>query len=62
MFSNGQLIFAGLFAITFIAIISLSYKKDQKIHSKNYKGVLYVGITFVIFIILLFIIKYFLKN
>lgn len=62
MFSNGQYLFAGLFVIAFIIIISLSYKKDKNVHSKNYKGVLNVGITFIIFIILLFIIKHFLKN
>lgn len=62
MFSTGQLIFAGLFAVAFIAIIILSYKKDKKLHSKNYKGTKWVLITFITFIIILFIIKQILKN
>ncbi len=62
MFSLGQMIFAGLFVVAFILIIAFSYKKDKKLHSKNYKGVKWIGITFIIFIIVLFIIKYILKN
>jgi len=62
MFSTGQLIFAGVFFIAFVAIIAYTYKKDRKWHQKSYKGVVNVLISFVLFIIILFIIKYFLKN
>jgi len=62
MFSTGQLIFAALFVIVFAVVIALSYKKDKKLHSKNYKGVTWVGIFFVIFIIMLFVIKQMLNN
>lgn len=62
MFSSGQIIFAVLFAIAFIAIIVISYKKDWKLHQKNYKGVKWVGIFFILFLLILFFIKYFLKN
>ena len=62
MFSTGQLIFAGLFFVIFATIIFLMYKKDNKLHSKNYKGVKWVLISFAIFIIFLFLIKSFLKN
>ena len=62
MFSTGQLIFAALFVIVFVAIISLSYKKDKKLHKKNYKGVAWILISFVTFVIFLFLIKHFLKN
>ena len=62
MFSNGQLIFAVLFALTFIVIIVYSYKKDKKLHDKNYKGVKWVGIIFTTFILILFFIKYIVKN
>ena len=62
MFSTGQLIFAALFVVIFIVIISLSYKKDKKLHNRNYKGVAWVLISFVTFIIFLFLIKHFLKN
>jgi len=42
MFSSGQLIFAGLFVIVFVAVIIFSYKKDKKLHLKNYKGVKWI--------------------
>lgn len=62
MFSNGQLIFAVLFALAFLVIIVYSYKKDKKLHDKNYKGVKWVGILFILFILILFAIKYLIKN
>jgi len=62
MFSTGQLIFAALFVIVFAVVIAFSYKKDKKLHAKNYRGVKWIGIFFVIFIILLFVIKQMLKN
>lgn len=62
MFSSGQLIFGALFAIVFITIIVFTYKKDLKLHQKNYKGVKWVAFFFLIFLASLFIIKYFLKN
>ena len=62
MFSTGQLIFAALFFIAFVVIIAFSYRKDKKLHKKNYQGVIWILLSFIIFIIILFIIKYFLKN
>ncbi len=62
MFSNGQIIFAALFAIVFVTVIVFMYKKDKKVHSQNYKGVKWVGILFIIFLAILFSIKYLLKN
>nr|WP_246200183.1 hypothetical protein [Maribacter luteus] len=62
MFSTGQLIFAILFIIVFAIIITGTYKKDKKLHNKNYKGVKWVGIIFIIFLTILFIIKFLLKN
>ncbi len=62
MFSTGQIVFALLFAIGFITIIVFSYKKDKKLHSKNYKGVEWVAAGFIIFIIILFCIKHLLKE
>ncbi|WP_081209671.1 hypothetical protein [Salegentibacter sediminis] len=57
MFSTGQLIFAALFLIAFVAIITFSYRKDTKLHKKYYKGSIYVLIGFIAFIILLFFLK-----
>ncbi|TMM53165.1 hypothetical protein FEE95_19030 [Maribacter algarum] len=62
MFSSGQLIFAAFFVIVFAVIIVFTYQKDKKLHLSNYKGVKWVALTFLIFILLLFIIKYLLKN
>lgn len=62
MFSTGQLIFAVLFFLAFVVVVTLSYKKDKKLHRKNYKGVVWILVSFITFIIILFIIKYFLKN
>lgn len=62
MFTTGQLIFAALFFIAFVVIIIYSYRKDIKLHRKYYKGTFYVLIGFLLFIALLFVIKYFLKS
>ncbi len=55
------MIFAAIFAVSFIAIITFSYLKDKKLHAKNYKGVKWVAITFMIFLVILFCIKFMLK-
>ena len=62
MFSTGQITFAILFAVGFIAIIIFSYSKDKQLHLKNYKGVKWVALAFTLFIIALFLIKYVLKR
>lgn len=61
-FSTGQLIFAGLFFVVFVAVIIFSYRKDLKLHRKNYSGTLYILGGFIAFILLLFVIKHFLKG
>lgn len=62
MFSTGQIIFAILFAIVFVIIIVFSYKKEKQQHLKNFKGVKWVAIVFLAFILILFLIKSMLKN
>ncbi len=62
MFSTGQLIFAGLFLITFIVIMVFSYRKDILIHQKFYKGSYKVLLAFLLFIAMLFVIKITLKR
>jgi len=61
MFSDGQWIFAGLFAVAFVVIIAISYRKDLKLHKKYYKGSLNVLLGFLIFIAFLFVIKTYLR-
>lgn len=62
MFSTGQLIFAILFVLLFTILIIRSYRQDRKLHSKSYKGVRWVGFAFITFVIILFLIKFLLKN
>ena len=60
MFSTGQIIFGILFAITFFVILVLAYKKDTKLHSKYYKGSIWVLIAFIAFLLMIVAIKFFL--
>lgn len=62
MFSTGQWIFAGLFLVVFTGVIIYSYRKDKQLHERNYQGVIWIGIVFIVFLFLLFILKYLLKN
>ena len=57
MFSQGQLIFAIFFVISFICIIIYSYRKDIKYLKDTYKGVLWVLIGFLVFFSLLVFLK-----
>lgn len=62
MFTKGQLIFAALFVITFIIGITLTYKRDLKNLKTHYKGAYKIVLGFVLFVLLLFVIKGFLKS
>jgi len=62
MFSQGQIIFAALFVVVFIVVMIIMYRKDLSMHRVYYKGSLWVLITFLLFIGLLFIIKTTLKE
>ncbi len=62
MFSTGQLIFAALFFLTFVIVIIYSYRKDLALHRKYYKGSLFVLAGFIVFVLLLFVIKAYLKQ
>ena len=46
MFSKGQIIFAIVFAISFVIIVTIAYRKDSKIHKKYYRGNLWVLLAF----------------
>nr|WP_271782025.1 hypothetical protein [Aquimarina algiphila] len=61
MFSTGQLIFAGCFVIAFILLMIFSYRKGIKLHRKYYKGSIFILIGFIIFILLLFMLKTYLQ-
>ena len=61
MFSNGQLIFAGGFVVAFVILMIFSYRKDLKLHRKYYKGSIFILVGFIIFILLLFVLKTYLR-
>ncbi|NHM07056.1 hypothetical protein G4D82_07465 [Flavobacterium sp. CYK-4] len=62
MFSTGQLVFAVLFFIAFVIVITFSYRKDVAIHNRFYKGNYKVLIAFLLFVVLLFVIKVVMKR
>jgi uncharacterized membrane protein required for colicin V production len=62
MFSQGQLVFAGCFFVAFVIAMIYSYRKDSKLHKTFYKGNYKILIGFILFIIILFMIKIFFKR
>ncbi|WP_452221141.1 hypothetical protein [Lacinutrix salivirga] len=58
MFTKGQLIFAVLFAIAFIAVLIYTYRKDLRLHKHYYKGTLWVLLAFISFIAIIASIKF----
>ncbi|MDA0316400.1 MAG: hypothetical protein O2906_03975 [Bacteroidetes bacterium] len=58
MFSRGQLIFGILFAIVFVVIIFMSYRKDAALNKKYYKGSLWILLIFISFILGIAAIKF----
>ena len=50
MFSQGQLIFGILFAISLICVLIYAYRKDFNLHKKYYKGSLWILLAFIGFI------------
>ena len=57
MFSKGQLIFAIGFVIAFTIFIIWSYRKDRKKNPKYFKGSFWVFVGFLVFIVLLLLLK-----
>ncbi|UUV22830.1 hypothetical protein MG290_04820 [Flavobacterium sp. CBA20B-1] len=62
MFTQGQIIFAVAFIVVFVSLIVIMYRKDLKMHKIYYKGSLWVLLTFLLFMGILFIIKTTLKS
>ncbi|ETN95216.1 hypothetical protein SAMN04487906_1279 [Zhouia amylolytica] len=62
MLSKGQIIFAILFFIAFVGVIIYTYTKDKKLHSKYYKGALWVLVGFILFVTILSLLKYFIRE
>lgn len=62
MFSPGQIVFAALFILAFSAVLFWMYRKDRSWHRKQYQGARWVLVFFVAFVIILFALKYLLKD
>ena len=62
MFSIGQVYFAIFFLIAFVATMIVVYRKDLKVLKPFYKGVYWVFLGFIVFIGLLFLIKFIMKD
>jgi hypothetical protein len=62
MFSTGQLYFALFFVITFVITMVVVYRKDLKGIKAFYKGTYWILAGFLIFIGLLFLIKFVMKE
>jgi cytochrome bd-type quinol oxidase subunit 1 len=62
MFTTGQWIFAALFFVAFVIAAYFAYGKDKALHQKVYKGSYKILIGFIVFIILLFVIKFTMKH
>lgn len=62
MFSQGQWIFAGCFLVAFIIGMIIAYRKDKSLHRIFYKGNYQVLLAFLLFVALLFLIKFTMKR
>jgi hypothetical protein len=62
MFSQGQLLFAGCFFVAFVIAMIYAYRKDAKLHKIFYGGNYKILIGFILFILILFMIKIFFKR
>lgn len=62
MLSTGQIIFAICFFVAFVIIMVVSYRRDRKLHQKQYKGTIWILVGFVIFVLLLLAVKLYLRD
>ena len=62
MFSQGQLVFAVCFFVAFVIAMIIAYRKDAKLHKIFYKGNYKILIGFIVFILILFLIKVYFKR
>ncbi len=62
MFTTGQLIFAICFVIAFVIIMVFAYKRDKKLHKKHFRGSLWILVGFLVFVGLLLLAKWLLKQ
>lgn len=59
MFTPGRIVFTVIFIIAFVLILILSYKKDASWHKIHYKNSVLILVGFLVFVALLYLIKFF---
>ena len=62
MLSTGQIVFAICFFVAFVILMVFSYRKDKKLHNKQYKGSIWILVGFIVFVLLLLGIKTYLQE
>ena len=62
MFTTGQWTFAAIFFVCFVIAAYFAYGRDKALHQKVYKGSYKILLGFLIFIALLFVIKFTMKH
>ena len=62
MFTQGRIAFIIFFVVSFVSILIYSYVKDKGLHSKYYKGTLFVLLGFFIFIISLVFLRFYWRD
>lgn len=59
MFTKGQWLFGILFALAFILVMVLAYRKDLNLHKRYYKGTIWILLAFISFILMIVAVKFF---
>ncbi|MBZ9779041.1 hypothetical protein LB452_08910 [Psychroflexus sp. CAK8W] len=62
MFTPGRIAFIIFFVVAFVSILIYSYIKDKGMHSRYYKGTLFVLLGFFIFIISLVFLRFYWRD
>ncbi|MFD0933486.1 hypothetical protein ACFQ0R_12845 [Psychroflexus salinarum] len=62
MFTPGRIAFIIFFVVAFVSVLIYSYIKEKGLHSKYYKGTLFVLLGFFIFIISLIFLRFYWRD
>jgi len=63
MFSSGQLVFAACFIVVFVVAMAFAYRKDKGMHQQFFSGgTRNILLAFLLFVLLMFAMKFLLKH
>lgn len=57
MFTTGRWIFIAFFVALFVSAMIWAYRKDLKLHKKQYKGAIWILVGFILFLLGLLALK-----